>query len=309
MNMSPASIRRSILPALAGLGVWGALWSPTVAARDTTSTPDPGREEPFVVRAFHPFIGSKWIGNAVAYGPHRDGQRPGGESPAREELREDLRILAAHWNLFRLYSASDGVAETTLQIIEEDGLDLRVMLGVWVAVEERLNESGLVEVFPEARAANRREVEAAIRLAKAYPELVPAVCVGNETQVFWSDHRTPLHVLTRYVREVRARVGAPVTVADDFNFWNKPESRPLAGELDFLVMHYHPLWNGVLLPDALSETRRIQAEIQAHHPERTVVVGETGWAWKGGAHPDEVEKHWGLFRADRTPKTALSEDE
>ena len=28
--------------------------------------------------------------------------------------------------------------------------------------------------------------------------------------------------------------------------------------------------------------------------------------WKGGPHPDEVEKHWGLFRADRTPKAAVA---
>ena len=28
--------------------------------------------------------------------------------------------------------------------------------------------------------------------------------------------------------------------------------------------------------------------------------------WKGGPHPDEVEKHWGLFRTDRTPKPALA---
>jgi exo-beta-1,3-glucanase (GH17 family) len=28
--------------------------------------------------------------------------------------------------------------------------------------------------------------------------------------------------------------------------------------------------------------------------------------WKGGPHPDEVEKHWGLFRADRTPKRAVA---
>jgi exo-beta-1,3-glucanase (GH17 family) len=27
--------------------------------------------------------------------------------------------------------------------------------------------------------------------------------------------------------------------------------------------------------------------------------------WKGGAHPDEVEKHWGLYRADRSPKPAI----
>ncbi len=29
--------------------------------------------------------------------------------------------------------------------------------------------------------------------------------------------------------------------------------------------------------------------------------------WKGDSHPDQVEKHWGLFRADRTPKAALRE--
>ena len=28
--------------------------------------------------------------------------------------------------------------------------------------------------------------------------------------------------------------------------------------------------------------------------------------WKGGQHPDEVEKHWGLYQADRTPKPAMS---
>jgi exo-beta-1,3-glucanase (GH17 family) len=28
-------------------------------------------------------------------------------------------------------------------------------------------------------------------------------------------------------------------------------------------------------------------------------------AWKGGAHPSDVEKHWGLFGADRAPKRAI----
>ena len=28
--------------------------------------------------------------------------------------------------------------------------------------------------------------------------------------------------------------------------------------------------------------------------------------WKGSAHPLEPEKHWGLYRADRTPKLAMS---
>ena len=27
--------------------------------------------------------------------------------------------------------------------------------------------------------------------------------------------------------------------------------------------------------------------------------------WKGGEHPNEVEKHWGLIYSDRTPKHNL----
>jgi exo-beta-1,3-glucanase (GH17 family) len=27
--------------------------------------------------------------------------------------------------------------------------------------------------------------------------------------------------------------------------------------------------------------------------------------WKGGAHPAEVEKHWGLYEEDRSPKAAM----
>ena len=27
--------------------------------------------------------------------------------------------------------------------------------------------------------------------------------------------------------------------------------------------------------------------------------------WKGGDHPNEVEKHWGVFNSNRTPKLIL----
>ncbi|MCA9322594.1 MAG: glycosyl hydrolase, partial [Planctomycetes bacterium] len=31
-------------------------------------------------------------------------------------------------------------------------------------------------------------------------------------------------------------------------------------------------------------------------------------SWKGGPHPDEIEKHWGLFHADRRPKLAMEKN-
>ena len=278
-------------------------------------------------------------GDAVCYGPHRDGQRPGGDSPSADEIREDLRLMLPHWNLLRNYGAGE-VAATTLEVIRADDLDMTVMLGAWIA--------------PDDAGANRREVDGAVDLAGRYPDVVAAVCVGNETQVSWSAHRSPLDSLIAHVRRVRTRVAQPVTVADDFNFWNKPESRRLAAELDFLTVHAHPMWNGRQLDEALPWVREQLAAVQALHPEKLLVLGETGWAtmvhdegeqaelikgrpgeveqaayfrevrrwtaesgatafffeafdenWKGGAHPDEVEKHWGLFRADRTPKAAV----
>ncbi len=298
--------------------------------------------------------GERWIGNAVAYGPHRDGQRPGGVDPTPAELLQDLRLMAPRWGLLRVY-ASTGATPALLGVIREEGIPMKVMLGVWIDPERTSGEGATAVPDTAAMAANRREVESAVRLAAEYPDLVPAVCVGNETQIFWSAHRVKPEVLIGYLREIRARVAQPVTTADDFNFWNKPESGAVADEVDFIVMHAHPLWNGILLPDALAWTADRVAEIRNAHPGMMVVLGETGWAtrrytegdqaklmkgrlgepeqaqfyreirawaeaqrttvfffeafdenWKGGDHPDEVEKHWGLFRADRTPKEALS---
>jgi exo-beta-1,3-glucanase (GH17 family) len=279
---------------------------------------------------------------AVCYGPHRDGQRPGGPDPTAEQIAEDLRLMAAHWQLLRIYGAG-GIAETMLEIIRDSGIEMWVMLGVWIAPDD-----------PEA---NQREVEAAIRLANAFPEIVVAVSVGNETQIFWSAHRSSVERLLEYVRVVRDGVTVPVTVADDFNFWNKPESQVVAEEIDFVTMHAHPMWNGMQVDEALPWLQEQLEIVRAMHPENTVVIGETGWAtsvvdegeqgelikgqageapqkqyydavrdwarsegqvvfffeafdenWKGGSNPAEVEKHWGLFRADRTPKAAVDSD-
>jgi exo-beta-1,3-glucanase (GH17 family) len=111
--------------------------------------------------------------------------------------------------------------------------------------------------------------------------------VGNETQVSWSDHRSPMDILIGYVREVRAGTTVPVTVADDFNFWNKPESRELAREVDFITMHAHPLWNGLDVAGALGWTRKTYEEVCAIHPDRVVVLGEAGWATQHGKRGDQ----------------------
>lgn len=305
-------------------------------------------------RTFDPTVNGNKIYNGICYGPHRDGQRPGGVQPSEEQLLEDLRLMLPHWKLIRIYSSSE-FAETLLSVISEHGMKVKIMLGVWIDPEERRDETGKVlERFDEAAASNRAEVNAAIHLANRYPDIVSAVSVGNETRIYWSAHRSPLDILIGHVRRVREGVDVPVTVADDFNYWNKPESRKLAAEIDFITMHAHPMWNGLQLENAMDWLKDQLQAVKSVHQGQQVIIGETGWAtsfinegeqgelirgkagepeqsvfyreirswaenewqivfffeafdenWKGGTDPDEVEKHWGLFRADRTPKEAM----
>ena len=295
-----------------------------------------------------------WIGHGICYGPHRDGQRPGGISPTAEQIREDLHLMASYWGWLLTYGSSE-FARMMLEEIRNAGLDLRVMLGVWIEAEEKRDEDGAVAAsLPVAVAANIRECQAAIALAAEYPDLIMSICVGNETQVFWSPNPCPLGLLIDKIRLIRAAVALPVTTADDYQYWLSAESRKLAREVDFITVHAHPLWNGKQLEEGLSWLREQLDAVQSVHPDRLVVIGETGWAtsvstvgqeaelikgrpgeeeqamfystvaawasservpllffeafdenWKGGEDPAEVEKHWGLFRADRSPKAAI----
>ncbi|HEU4333219.1 MAG TPA: hypothetical protein VFT32_01875, partial [Candidatus Eisenbacteria bacterium] len=263
--------RTGALVAILALCVAG----PTIHAAADSSY---AREDPFVVRSFDESTGSRALGDGIAYGPHRDGQRPGGPSPSKADVLEDLRLIARRWNLIRLYG-SVGPAESILVVIRAERLPLRVMLGVWVAPEESRDSTGrVVATFPDARAANRAEIEAGVRLARDYPEIVAALCAGNETQVFWSAHRVPEPLLVAALRELRARSEKPVTTGDDYLYWKTPGSASVAAEVDFIVSHFHPLWAGQLPDSALGWTRRAVAEVRARHPERRVVIGETGWA-------------------------------
>lgn len=309
------------------------------------------REEPFNLRALEPLIGDQWVGNAVAYGPYREGQAPGVKGPDDAELLEDLRIIAKHWNMIRLYGA-DGDTRRIVRLIDEHELPIKVIQGLWLEPEE--GDSTKVE-------GNIRQVLTGVELAHRYPDVVAAISVGNETQVFWSSHTMDPELLIRYLRAVRNNVTVPVTTADDYLYWNKPESKRIAQESDFVFTHIHPLWNGKTLDVAVEWIDQIYRQLQELHPEREIVIGETGWAtdynsektgpgeqgtlvkgavgldaqaafladldtwiesnrvitflfeafdesWKGGGEsspPSEIEKHWGVFNEDRTPKASF----
>lgn len=312
----------------------------------------PKIEEPFKCRDFMPYLNKKWIGKAVSYGCYREGQAPGVTGPSETEILEDLKIIKQYWNLIRVYG-SDRDTEKILKVIAKEKLPIKVMVGVWL--ENEINN-------PERKAENIEQVLKAIELGSKYQDIIAAISVGNETQVFWSFHKMGMGNLIKYIRYVRNNTSVPVTVADDYNFWNKAESKEVADEIDFIVCHIYPLWNGKTLEESIEWMGNIYFnDIITKHPEKQIAIGEVGWAttynpdkkgdgeqgslvkgeislkaqekfllkldkwidenkvttflfeafdepWKGGGEnsgPNEIEKHWGVFYENRTPKESF----
>jgi len=309
------------------------------------------RTEPITLRQLDFHLNGKWIGNAVSYGCYREGQAPGGTGPSQTEILEDLNIISEYWNLIRVYNSDDDT-ERILEVIRENDLPLKLMLGVWLA-----NETD----DPDTKNSNIRNALRCIELTRKYSEIIIAVNVGNETQVFWSWHKMNSADLVRYIRMIRNHTSIPVTTADDYNFWNKSQSKVIADEVDFIVTHIYPLWNGKTLDNAMEWLDKTYREIQQVHPQKQIVLGEIGWAtqyneakkgpneqgtlikgevsldaqykfliqlddwitdngvptflfeafdepWKGGGEetePNEIEKNWGVFYADREAKESF----
>lgn len=229
--------------------------------------------DPFIMREFLPFPDGESGGRAVAYGCYRSGQAPGQAAPADSEILADLNIITEHWDLIRVYNADD-VTDRILALISMHKLPLRVLLGVWLTGEEANLES---------RQANITNTLRCLELAGKYPELIAAINTGNETQVYWSGHRMQPQNLIRYIRAIRNNTTVPVTTADDYNFWNKPESEAVAAEVDFIVTHIHPLWNGKKLDRAIEWLEQTFREVQHLHPGKSVILGEVGWATRYNA--------------------------
>jgi exo-beta-1,3-glucanase (GH17 family) len=302
------------------------------------------QDSDFVKRDFNPTLDGKWIGNGISYGAYRDGEGPGKGLTSKENILEDLQIIVKRWNLIRLYG-SDQQSQNILEVIQDNKLPIRVMLGIWLDGHK-------------TEAENNAQLKLGVELANRFPEIIVAVNVGNEIFVYWSWHKLDdMDKVIMQIRDVRANIKQPVTVSDDYNFWNKPEAKKVADELDFICLHGYAIWNKQMLENGMTWTEKTYQDIQKHHPEHRIAFCETGWPtskvstgdsdearlvkgkvgeteqkiffdqynqwvnrnqvisfyfssfdeqWKGGFDGEKpmekMEKHWGLYKSDRTPK-------
>ncbi len=216
-------------------------------------------------RAFYPTIDGEWIGNGISYSAYRDGEHPDMQgTTSKQHILQDLTLLAKNWNLIRLYGA-DPQHQQIVEVIREYNLPIRVMQGAWISSHHTQQQ-------------NDEQVNNAIKMANAYPQIIVAVNIGNEIFVDWSAHRIKdMDSVIGYLRKVRANISQPVTVNDDYNFWNKPRAKKIAREVDFIGLHAYAFWNNKTLAEALQWTKHIYQDIQQRFPEHLIAYTETGW--------------------------------
>ena len=225
---------------------------------------------------------------AVAYSGFREGQHPdrgdGAVNPSDDEILEDLEILVAHgFGLIRLYDSGEN-SVSTLELIRQHDLPIKVLLGMWLQAEFSNHEgcAWLDEPIPDEELAanalkNAAELRRGIELARQYDDIVVAVNVGNEALVEWNDHMVPLENVIAYVREVKASIEQPVTVADNYEWWIK-DGAPLAAEVDFLGIHTYPAWEEKTIDEALPYTIENMQGVHEALPGKPVAILEAGWA-------------------------------
>lgn len=225
---------------------------------------------------------------AMAYSGFREGQHPdrgnGAVNPSRAEILEDLQILDAHdFHLVRLYDSGDN-SRMTLELIRENNLPIKVMLGMWLDAEISNHEGcpWLDEPIPDEKLAanklkNVEEINRGVALANEFSDIVVAVNVGNEALVSWNDHMVPLDQVIAYVRDVKARIDQDVTVADNYEWWAQ-DGAPLAAEVDFLGIHTYPVWEERGIDEGLSYTLENMQKIYDAFPRKPIAILEAGWA-------------------------------
>lgn len=199
----------------------------------------------------------------VSYAPyHRPGQTPLIENTRieREQIAADLAALAKITDCVRLYSIDQGL-EHVPELARPRRL--KVLLGAWIGYD---------------KAKNARELERAIALANANPDVVRALIVGNE--VLLRRERTE-DEMRELIRHAKVHAQVPVTYADVWEFWTRHDS--LAAEVDFVTVHILPFWEDepVDIELALEHVAETRKHLGEHFAGKQILIGETGWPSAG----------------------------
>lgn len=222
---------------------------------------------------------------AMSYGGFRQKSRT--LEPTIAELKEDMRILSAMGiKIIRTYNVhlmeASNLLEAIRQLKKDDpSFEMYVMLGAWIDCENAwttLEPNHNVE-----SKGNAAEIDRAVVLANAYPEIVKVIAVGNEAMVKWATSYfvQPSVILkwVNYLQDLKksGKLSANlwITSSDNFASWgggdpmyHVEDLEKLIKAVDYISMHtypmhdthYNPAFWGILANESqLSDTEKINA--------------------------------------------------
>lgn len=197
---------------------------------------------------------------AISYGGYRQKSRD--IQPTIPQLKEDMKILVAMGvKVLRTYNVQLQQAPNLLKAIselkkEDASFEMYVMLGVWIDCQNAWTD---MEPNHDVESEqNASEIDRAVALAKAYPDIVKVIAVGNEAMVHWAtSYFVRPNVILKWVnhlQELKKNNELPkdlwITSSDDFSSWGggDPIYRTqdlidLIKAVDYVSMHTYPMHN------------------------------------------------------------------
>ena len=218
---------------------------------------------------------------AVCYSGYREGQHPDKCFPNDEQIKEDLEIIVkAGFGYIRMYDAGK-YAEAVCRIIRDNKFPLKLMLGPGNVAEVdtpgcQWNPAVYTDEEKAQRAKrNDSRIDALIKLANEYSDVINAVSIGNENTPDWGENTVPNERLIEFARRLKKETGKPVTFNEGAREWKKIPD--IAKEMDFICIHSYPLWYGLTIDEALEANKRDYEEIKAIYPDKQIMFSEAGW--------------------------------
>lgn len=197
---------------------------------------------------------------AISYGGYRKKSRD--SQPSISQLKEDMKILSAMGiKILRTYNVQLPHAPNVLKAIselkkEDSSFEMYVMLGAWIDCENAW--TGLEPNHEAESDQNAGEIDRAVALAKAYPDIVKILAVGNEAMVHWAtSYFVRPNVILKWVNHLQnlKRTGVLpndlwITSSDDFSSWgggdpayHTDDLEKLIKAVDYISMHTYPMHN------------------------------------------------------------------
>ena len=176
---------------------------------------------------------------------------------SKEQIHDDVNMLQNFVSKVRTYATKEAY-----EILEAtNDINMPIDLGLWLSGDHQ---------------ENYLEIKRALTILEKYPDRIANVIVGNEVLLRLDLNEVELGAYVDFMKSLTTK---PVTVAETWDIWERFPS--LASHVDFLTIHILPYWEKIPIDRYNEFLLEKYMLVEALHPNKRIVIGETGWPSHG----------------------------